>query len=71
MRGKIQRSTFMIDNYCSRGQSETSNFIGWFQSGDQNSYRVRNKLVWDSQRERLKHSILLSLIPSLVGRMMK
>ena len=34
-------STTMMENRWTRNQSETTNLIGWFQSGDQNGSRVR------------------------------
>ena len=38
-------STWLIDNYWTRGQSETMVLIEWFESGDQNGSQVRNELV--------------------------
>ena len=49
----------MIDGHITRGHSETTALIDWFQSGDQNGSRVRNA-----------SSLLSSLILHLVGRMM-
>ena len=45
--------TSMIDSYWTQGLSETTVFIGWFQSGDQNGSRVRSKLVRNTWPEQL------------------
>ena len=55
----IVSSISMIGKYWTQHQSETMALIGWFQSGDQNSSGVGNKLVIYTHSEQSKCSIYI------------
>ena len=54
-------STNVIDSRWTRGQSETTTFIEWFQSSEQNGSRIRIK----KNLSGIERSIMLSLIARL------